>query len=86
MEYNLKKLWNPILHTCACMHAQLLSRVQLFVTLWAVACQGILRGLPCPPPGALPDLGIKSRTLMSPALAGGFFITGTTWEALYTCN
>jgi len=39
MEYNLKKLWNPILHTCACMHAQLLSRLRLFVTLWAVACQ-----------------------------------------------
>jgi len=27
-------------------------------------------GLPCPPPGDLPDLGIKSESLMSPALAG----------------
>ena len=27
-------------------------------------------GLPCPPPGHLPDPGIKP---MSPALAGGFF-------------
>ena len=29
-------------------------------------------GLPCPPPGALPDPGIKPTSLMSPALA--------TWE------
>ena len=33
-------------------------------------------GFPIPPPGDLPDPGIKPR---SPALAGGFFIT---WEAL----
>ena len=32
--------------------------------------QGYWRGLPCPPPGDLPDPGIES---MSPALAGGFF-------------
>ena len=35
-------------------------------------------GLPCPPPEDLPDPGIKPR---SPALAGGFFTTSTTWEA-----
>ena len=35
-------------------------------------------GLPCPPPGVLPYLGIKPR---SPALAGGFFTTHATWEA-----
>ena len=29
-------------------------------------------GLPCPPPGDLPDLGIEPVSLMSPALAGGF--------------
>jgi len=28
-------------------------------------------GLPCPPPGDLPDPGIKPASLMSPALAGG---------------
>ena len=38
-------------------------------------------GLPCPPPGDLPDPGIKPTSLMSPALAGGFFTTSTTWEA-----
>ena len=28
--------------------------------------------LPCPPPGDLPDPGIKLLSLTSPALAGGF--------------
>ena len=37
-------------------------------------------GLPCPPPGDLPDPGIKPESLMSPALAGGCFTTNTTWE------
>ena len=39
-------------------------------------------GLPCPPPGDLPDPGIELMSLMSPALAGGFFTTNATWEAL----
>ena len=30
-------------------------------------------GLPCPPPGDLPNPGIKPTTLTSPTLAGGFF-------------
>ena len=38
-------------------------------------------GLPYPPPGDLPDLGIKSRSVMSPALAGDFFNTSAIWEA-----
>ena len=38
-------------------------------------------GLPFPSPGDLPDPGIKPVSLMSPALAGGFFITCATWEA-----
>ena len=37
-------------------------------------------GLPCPSPGHLPDPGIVSTSLMSPVLAGRFFITSTTWE------
>ena len=32
-------------------------------------------GLLCPLPGDLPDPGIKPVSLMSPALAGGFFTT-----------
>ena len=39
------------------------------------------RGLPCPPPGELPDPGIKLTSLMSPVLAGGFFTISTPWEA-----
>ena len=37
-------------------------------------------GLPCPPPGDLPNLGIEPMPLMSPALAGGLFTTSTTWD------
>ena len=66
------------------------SRVQLFVTQWTGARQAPLSmgfcrqeywsGLPCPPPGDLPDPGIKPVSLRSPALAGGFFTTNATWE------
>ena len=68
-----------------------LNGVRLFATLWTVAhlaplSVGFFRqeswsGSPCPPPGDLPDPGIKSVSLTSPALAGGFFTTRATWEA-----
>ena len=68
------------------------SRVQLFATPRTVARQAPLsmgfsrqeywHGLPCPPPGDLPDLGIEPGSLMSPALSGKFFTTSATWEAL----
>ena len=75
------------------------SCVQLFGTLCAIASQtplskGFSRqeywsGLPSPPPGDLPKPGIKPVFPTSPALAGGFFITSTTWEAplthIYDC-
>ena len=38
-------------------------------------------GLPCPPPGGLPDPGIELVSLVSPALAVGLFTTSTTREA-----
>ena len=38
-------------------------------------------GLPFPPLGDPPDPGIKPVSLMSPALAGRFFTTSTTWDA-----
>ena len=67
------------------MHAQLLSRIQLFVTPWTRACQALLsmgfsrqqhwRGLLFPPPGDPPDPGVESVSPVSPALAGGFFPT-----------
>ena len=64
------------------VRACLISCVQLFVTLWTIAYQVPLfmefsrqeywSGLPLPPPGDLPDPGIKP---VSPALAGRFFTT-----------
>ena len=64
------------------------SRVQLFATPWTIAHQaplstGLSRqehwsGLPFPPPGDLPNSRMESASLMCPALAGGFFITGAT--------
>ena len=36
-------------------------------------------GLPGSPPGDLPNPGIKPSSLLSPALAGGFFTTSITW-------
>ena len=63
----------------------MLSPVQLFLTPWAAARQAPLSmefprqeywsGLPFPSPGDLPNPGIKSTPLVSPALAGGFFTT-----------
>ena len=38
-------------------------------------------GLPCPPPGGLPDPGIKPMSRTSSALAGGVFAASATWEA-----
>ena len=34
----------------------------------------------CPPPGDLPNLGIKPQSLMSPVLACESFTTSTTWD------
>ena len=38
-------------------------------------------GLPCPPPGDLPNPRIEPMSLMSPALAGRFFTASAIWEA-----
>ena len=43
-------------------------------------------GLPCPPPGDLPDPGIKPASLMYPALTCEFFTTNTTWDTLIYIN
>ena len=54
-----------------------------FATPWTVACHALLsmgffrqeylNGLPFPPPGDLPDSGIKPRSPVPPELLGGFF-------------
>ena len=61
------------------------SHVQLCVTQWTAVHQAPLftgfsrqeywSGLPCPPPGDLPNPGIKPASLKSPALAGEVFTT-----------
>ena len=42
-----------------------------------VGCHALLQG-------DLLDPGIEPTSLMSPALAGEFFTTSTTWEAVYS--
>ena len=71
----------------SCFH-----HVQLFATPWIIAHQAPLflgfsrqeywSGLPCPPPGDLPDPGVKPTSVMSLALASGFFTTSANWEDL----
>ena len=46
--------------------------------------QGYWSEFPCPPPGDIPNPGIKTTSLKSPALAGGFFTASTTREAHFT--
>ena len=67
--------------------------IWLFAIPWTVACQVPLymefsrqehwSRLLCPAPEDLPDPGIEPESAASPALAGGFFTTRTTWEAPY---
>ena len=89
--------WRLFAHTkkhwllyIACVHAKLF---QSDATLWdpmdhrpplfmGFCRQEYWSGLPFPPPGYLPYTGIKFVSLTSPVLAGGFFTTSTTWEAL----
>ena len=75
------------------LHACVLSDfgcVQLLSTPWTVARQAPRStrfsrqehwsGLPCPPPGHLPNPGIELSPLTFPALAGQFFTTSTIWK------
>ena len=74
------------------MLAPLLSRVQLFETPWTAAHQtplsmGFSRQeywgrLPFSSPGDLAHPGNEPASLTSHALAGRFFTTSATWEAL----
>ena len=47
---------------------------------WGLSRQEYWSGLPCPPPGDLPNPGIEPESLMSSALAGRFFTTSAIWE------
>ena len=71
---------------CACV----LSRVRFFVILWTAAHQAPLSmgfswqeywsGLPCPPPGDLPDPRMEPMSLAFPALAGVLYQL-SHWES-----
>ena len=67
------------------LRVHMLSHIQLFTNPWTIAHQVPLSvefskqeywsGLLFPTPGDLPNPGIKSMSLASPSLAGGFFTT-----------
>ena len=46
----------------------------------------ILEWVAFPSPGDLPNLGIEPTSVMSPALAGGFFMASGTWEVQQGAN
>ena len=81
------------MYDLCCAMLSRFSHVQLFVTLWTVVYQAPLsmafskqkywNELPGPPPRDPPNLGIEPLSLMSLALASGFFTTSTTWEVPY---
>ena len=80
-----------MLNKC-CVCAKLLQLLPGSLTLLTVASQAPLSmgfsrqeywsGLPCSSAGDLSNLGIEPVSLTCPALAGGFFTTSATWEAL----
>ena len=86
----LKSNWElnlSLIFWCVLSH---FSHVRLFGNPWAVACQAPLsmafsrqehwNGLWCRP---LLYPGVESTSFTSPALAGRFFTSSTTWEALF---
>ena len=78
------------INKCVCV-LSLFSHVWLFAFLWTVALQvppfmefsrqEYWSESPCPLPGNLPDPGVETASLRSPALASGFFTTIATWKA-----
>ena len=82
-------IWSIIVCAWVLSH---FSHVWLLVTIWTVALQASLsmgfsrqeywNGLPCSPPGDLPDPRIDPASFVSPTLAGELFTT--TWEACIT--
>ena len=83
---------------CVCMLSGF-SHVRLSTTLWTVACQAPLSmgfsrqeywsGLPCPPPGDLPDPGIKAVSPVTPALqvdSSTLSHRGSPYSRIIKCN
>ena len=82
---------HPCVSTVMCVCCRF-SRVWLFATPWTVAHKALLptrfsreehwSGSPRPPPGDLPDPGIKPTSQKSLALARRFFSTSASWEVI----
>ena len=70
------------MHACACsvVSDSLRPHGQAPLSM-EVSRQEYWSGLSFPSPGDLSDPEIEPMFLVSPALAGGFFTTGTNWEA-----
>ena len=85
--------WGHIEDLCWVCLLSHFSCVQLFVILQTVAVQAPLSmgfsrqeywsGLPCPPPGDLPNPGIEPASLTALVLADRFFTTSATWKGQY---
>ena len=79
----ISKPWCLLQGMCVCVHTELSRHVWLFETPWTIVCKAPLTrsfsrreywsGFPFPPPGDLPDPGVKPEYPAYPALAGGFF-------------
>ena len=80
-------LWTQTIGTHLCAVLSGFSCFWLCATPWSIGCQAPLftgfsmqdywSGLPCPPPGNLPNPGIKPASLKFSALAVWFFTSGT---------
>ena len=91
-RYRRKQLWIGTRDVCisAGLHFAHGNMTAEFVAPWTVSPlaplsmefskQEYWSGLPVPTPGDLPNPGVEPTSLVSPALAGGFFTTCTTWE------
>ena len=90
--YQLSHQGSPLLvkYVCACPVTSVIPNslrscglsLSLLLCPWGFSRQEYWDGLPYPPAGTLPDPGVKSASLMSPALADRFFTTSITWEPL----
>ena len=79
-----------------CVSAWVPNCFQLFTTPRTVACKtplsmGVSRqedwsGLPCPPPGGLPDPGFEPMSPASPPLTGGFITTEPAGKPVHPLN
>ena len=83
--YNVPLLFTYFIHGGGGLVTKLCPTL---ATPWTIACQASLSmgfpqqeywtGLPFPPPRDLPNPRMETASLVSPALAGGFFTSNTT--------